>query len=298
MAPFQPRLSKEANYPFADDRIVSAVSNKTELALLAEQCGVAAPRTLPAESVDALDPMSQLRFPVICKPNRSCDSNGLGVAATPDALRRAISKKAGFVVQEYVDGPLIVWNGVYRSSRLHAVFTFEAVRTSPAFCGVSVMRRSIHLPQLDRLAERLLAFIGYEGFCSLDFMRDRCSGDYFLIDFNPRFPSSLHASLDAGISFPCVLLCLTLGRPCPPCDYRDGITSLSVSGHIHRLFRRRPGGPGVPTLLGETLTALRWIHRSEESYLLRPFPFAGPFFSLIESVRPQAKRLADQALGL
>ena len=294
LASFQPRLAEEANYPFTNDRIVSAVSNKAELAILAEQCGVATPRTLAADSADALDHTSQLRFPLIYKPSHSCDSNGLGIAATPDALCRAMARKTGYVVQEYIDGPLFVWNGVFRNGRLYAVFTFEAIRTSPALCGVSVMRRSIHLPHLDTLAMRLLGSIGYEGFCTLDFLRNRPDGRYLLIDCNPRFPSSIHASLDAGISFPWVLLCLTLGRECPPCDYLDGITSVSVSGHVSRLFRRRPGGPGFPRLLGETLAALRWIHRSEESYLLRPFPFAGQFFSVTKDVCNQTKRLAGQ----
>jgi len=296
LAPFQPRLAQEANYPFPDERITKAVSNKAELADLAERHGIAAPPTLPVSS-DILDRAAELCFPLICKPKRSCNSRGLRVVSSPEALRSYLAGKTDdYLVQEYIDGSLIVWNGVYSNGALHSVFAFEAVRTSPAQCGVSVLRKAIHIPALDAIAIRLLSALGYEGFCSLDFMRDRRKGQYFLIDFNPRFPSSLHASLHAGISFPWILLNLVLGRQCPGCDYADGVVTMSLSGHIGRILRRRPGGPRFAALLGDTLTALRWLHQSEESYLLRPFPFAGPIFCAVAGFWTQAKRLGGQIL--
>jgi predicted ATP-grasp superfamily ATP-dependent carboligase len=53
-------------------------------------------------------------------------------------------------------------------------------------------------------------------------MQEAESGDYKIIEINPRTPASLKASLASGVDFPAIILYDTLGHPVPKFKYEPG----------------------------------------------------------------------------
>jgi carbamoylphosphate synthase large subunit len=179
LAPHAARLREETAYPFAAKPLLEMVNDKHRLAELAGAVGVKTPRaTAVCTGTEPLLPEGA-GYPVIVKPLSGYGAKGCTVARNAAELRAAVAETAtDCLIQEYVRGRLLVWSGIRWRGALRASFAFEALKTSPAVNGYSVLRRSTSIPELDEQAMRILDRAGYEGFCTLDFIRDRDSGTF------------------------------------------------------------------------------------------------------------------------
>jgi predicted ATP-grasp superfamily ATP-dependent carboligase len=286
LSPFAGLLRRETRYPFPDRPTMHRVADKCELWRAARQAGL----PVPASHIDAA-PRADcgLRFPVVCKPADGFGAQGFFLAEDPEQLRRraaTLDRSRRWLLQEYIQGPLMVWMGIRWNGVLQASFAFLTERTTPAFGGSSVLRRSVVDPNLDRISMRLLDSIGYEGFCTLDYLREERSGVDYLIDFNPRFGTSLHAAAIAGVSFPECLLRLTTGTPFTRPIYREGVTSSSLAGHIGRVMRPCPRKPPVRRLILDAARAFCHAGSAEETFRASPVLMAMPFFNILISLTP------------
>jgi predicted ATP-grasp superfamily ATP-dependent carboligase len=179
----------------------------------------------------------------------------------------------------------IRWNG-----RLRASFAFETAKTTPACGGASVLRRSVIDRALDAQSVRLLDFLDYEGFCTLDYIRHEGTGTDYLIDFNPRFGTSLHAAALAGVSFPHCLLNLVIGRAFDPPSYAAGIVSSSLAGHLGRMVRSCPRKPPLRALLADAVRAFADLRSAEECFSKSPLPALMPVFNAFVRATPWLRR--------
>lgn len=270
LAPFRDALGFHTHYPFASAEIIRQVDDKVSVSRLAERAGLAVPRFQEVTGCNTARLDLPCGFPVVYKPAVGSAARGFGIADNRRQLLAALGRARDgerWLVQEFVPGTLVVWDGIFSGDRIQARFQFEVLRTRPASGGASVLRRSIKLPDLDRQAERLLQAAGYEGFCTLDFIREAGSGKLYFIDFNPRFGTSLHASLASGVSFPYLLLQLARGEPVSPPDYPSGVLSLSLAGHVRRLFSGGRHAPGFFRRLADLLLCLPKLSCAEERCL-------------------------------
>lgn len=153
------------------------------------------------ECVPALLP--RMQWPCVLKGRWSTDSAATHlIRNADDAARHAgIYDEAAYFCQEAVHDPreyashLVVENG-----RIRHHLTNEYHCREPLFVNggrVSYTRRLVTTPHL-RLLERMLAAIGFEGLCCVDYkVRD---GRLQLLEINPRLGGSLAPSFGAFIS--------------------------------------------------------------------------------------------------
>ena len=153
------------------------------------------------ECVPALLPWMQ--WPCVLKGRWSTDSAATHlIRDADDAARHAGScDEAAYFCQEAVHDPreyashLVVENG-----RIRHHLTNEYHCREPLFINggrVSYTRRLVSTPHLD-LLERMLAAIGFEGLCCVDYkVRD---GRLQLLEINPRLGGSLAYSFGAFMS--------------------------------------------------------------------------------------------------
>lgn len=266
LGPWRDLLYRECRYPFAGERLLEAVNDKAALYRYASHAGLRVPWFTENLAADGgIAPT----FPIVSKPLSGFGANGFGLMENRADLERWLAEcraADGFLLQEFVPGPLLVWMGIRQNGRLRASFAFETVRTTPAFGGASVLRRSVINPALDALSTRLLDFLDYEGFCTLDYIHHPISGEDYLIDFNPRFGTSLHAATLADVSFPYCLLKLALGQTFEPPSYEAGVASSSLAGHVGRMVRSCPRKPRMRELLSDAVSAFAHPRSSEEFF--------------------------------
>jgi biotin carboxylase len=286
LAPFHDRLAAHTSYPFAGEPLIALLNNKDWLTTKAAKLGIPVPQSVTVESGANPEVPRDMKFPLVCKPASSLGAKGFTIVTTRSQLRGAVATAPPgdldlWIVQELVPGPLYVWNGIYWNGSVRAACVFEALKTTPAIGGASVLRRSVCIPELDEFAGHLLSGIGYQGVCVLDFIRDERTGRFLLIDLNPRFGTSLHASLAAGVSLPtCVLKLVREERFSLPAP-RTGVLSSSITGHLGRLFRPCPRRPALASLICDFLVALAHPRAAEEIFLGSPLPFLFALYSAV-----------------
>ncbi len=187
--------------PLPDDPDVARrLRHKATLPQEAERAGVAAPRTVPADSIETLRSLD-LRPPFLLKPVEGQHFAGsfgekVLVARTQDDLvaqwKRARERGFDTVVQELVpNSEDAIWSlfaYLGRSGRPLATATGVKVRQGPLHFGTSAVFRTTPQPRVRELGLRLLESAGYRGFAQVELAYDRRDGDFKLLEVNTRVP--------------------------------------------------------------------------------------------------------------
>jgi predicted ATP-grasp superfamily ATP-dependent carboligase len=231
-------------YPGAAE--LRILRDKPKLPELADEAGLAAPRTLAEATSEEL---AGERLPMPCVVKRI----GLGrqartrvVSSHPEMLRVLSDMPAAerLLIQERVRGPLVgIAIVLDRGGRVVARLQQVAVRTWPAHAGGSSLAVSTAPDErLTQGAARLLRNAGYWGLAQLQFI-DTERGPA-LIDVNTRFYGSMPLALACGINLAAAWHAVAVDSPCSaiPPGYRTGVSYRSLR---HELSAAARGSPGV-----------------------------------------------------
>jgi carbamoyl-phosphate synthase large subunit len=115
------------------------------------------------------------------------------------------------LVQDYIDGEEYCVAGLsdYDSEVIGVVGIkkFGLTDKGKIWAGVTVAE-----PELLNLTERFIKEIGWIGPLEIDFIRDKNSLEFYIIDVNPRFPSWVYLATEAGQNLPLAAVHLALGE--------------------------------------------------------------------------------------
>jgi predicted ATP-grasp superfamily ATP-dependent carboligase len=193
---------------------LETVVDKSKICRVCQDEGVVAPRTHFATRGDNLAEIARdFRFPCIIKPIRSFDLEGgpklrTLIAASPEALVDFFREYPGLwdtsIIQEVIEGEddqvhqcnfVVADDGsVAASCTVRKLQQFK-----PGF-GHMALGRTEENPELVARSLRLLRALGWRGLASLEFKRDRQSGEYYFIEMNPRMPWYGGLFADAGVN--------------------------------------------------------------------------------------------------
>jgi predicted ATP-grasp superfamily ATP-dependent carboligase len=248
-------LPKNILVPFPAFDVFQDVSNKVNLFRQASRLGVPIPRTL--FSTDFLTKEALLKdsiglgFPLVLKPGLSRVkrsgkwlSSRVRYARNLEELDRLLDEESfrsfPFLVQERVEG---VGLGVFLlmdQGRIIARFAHRRIREKPPSGGVSVLCRSIELPENALNASRkILEEYCWSGVAMIEFKWDEKTGASWLMEINARFWGSLQLAVSAGVDFPFLLYAHALGwKIAPPESYKVGVSSRWELGDLDHLLLR------------------------------------------------------------
>jgi predicted ATP-grasp superfamily ATP-dependent carboligase len=204
-------------------------------------------------------------------------------------------------VQEWLPGAREAVSFIYGGGRFAARFAQRALRMLPPIGGSSILRESIPLPpDATEQAERLVRELDLEGYCEVEFRRDR-AGRPVLMEINPRLSASVEIAVRAGVPFPRLLYRWAAGEPLPdPGPYRNGVRMRWLGGDLAWLGqaltqRGHPDLPGPAGALG--LFAADFLRRSGYDYVDLGDP--GPARAALRlGVRRVPQRTRDGATAL
>jgi predicted ATP-grasp superfamily ATP-dependent carboligase len=183
---------------------------------LAREAGVAAPQTYyPGSGTELAD--LQIEFPCILKPTAKADLNRFThdkawPVHSRDELLARYEEACSMVAAEQVMVQEMIPGGG------EAQFSFGAACLEGRPVGSIVARRrrqypvtfghsssfveTVDAPEVERDARRLLEAIGYSGLVEVEFKRDPRSGEYKVLDVNPRLWTWFTLGSRAGVDFP------------------------------------------------------------------------------------------------
>jgi predicted ATP-grasp superfamily ATP-dependent carboligase len=244
--------TRAALLPYPGAAELRALRDKRILSALAEEAGLAAPRTLVEAAAEEV-----LRRPVpmpcVVKRTRLGGQARARVVQSDAGLRTALSDvPAGerVLVQEHMRGPLVgLALVVDRDGRVVARLQQVTLRTWPPDAGGSSLAVSTAPDEkLTQAAARLLASAGYWGLAQLQFIASQRGPA--LIDVNTRFYGSMPLALACGVNLPAAWHAVAVGHRSPPAPpgYRPGVSyrslrhelAAAVRGSPRLLLRRAP----------------------------------------------------------
>jgi D-aspartate ligase len=256
-------LGAEFHLPAVPPHLPATLADKHGLHGLCHASGVPAPASARPESVDELitfaaaigypvvlknaGPWSRLRRPAVGATTVVADEGALlaltgGWAAMPAVL-----------VQEYLsgDGAEDWMVAIYcdRRSEPRLVFTGRKLRAWPPHAGVATRAYAMPNPALAGMTAAMCASIGYCGIADLDWRLDPATGDYKLLDFNPRVGAQFRLfQTGSGVDVVRALHLDLTGRPVPAGRQVDGrgfqVENLDIPALVayRRHGGRRPAG--------------------------------------------------------
>lgn len=94
------------------------------------------------------------------------------------------------------------------------------------WCGVTIDN-----PDLLRLCETVVGALRWRGPLEVEILKSAKTGEYFVIEINPRFPAWIQLSAGAGLNLPYFAVRLALGLPLPSPlpSYRAGTLFVRIS---------------------------------------------------------------------
>lgn len=285
-------LADHVATPWPDLDTLVQVQDRVHLFEAADRAGVATPRTRTFDEWDDWDdecivkPRYTFRAPEYADrfddPETQWSSTEyVDPGQRPD--RDATVAEMGHVplVQDYV--PTIEEYGFFAQyDHGTPVATFQhRQRRGWKYCGgPSAFRESVDIPALERAGRALLDELDWHGVAMVEFLRDPRSGEFKLMEINPRFWSSLPFTVQAGVDFPLLVWAQATGREIDAApDYEVGIAGHLLRGealHLYSVLTQEyplVERPSFPVRAGEIATSLA-LHRRFD-YLSADDP--GPF---------------------
>ena len=186
--------------------------DKSILMSFCEKNNIPHPKTINIRN-NSLENLKSIKYPALIKPNISSGANGILIVNDEEDCvnkqKKIINSFSGYTVQEYIENDGIYYSAMlYRSSsgKYSETVIIEIKRYFPLKGGTSSYCKSIYNLQLTNLCKEILNKMTWVGFANFDFMYNKEACQFYLIDFNPRFPASLDAAYIAGINFPEIII--------------------------------------------------------------------------------------------
>ncbi|XVH32784.1 carboxylate--amine ligase [Haloferacaceae archaeon DSL9] len=225
--------------PWPPAETVASVQDRSRLIDLANEIGVAAPKSAPLTEWD------DWSEPRVLKPRYSLcvdDSDDVHVPAVqftsagePPDVDAVISQMGHEpLVQEVIPGDAEHgFFALFDEGTPIATFQHRRVRSFKYSGGASVFRKAVKIPAMQRDGLALLEALDWHGPAMVEFKRDPRTDRFVLIEINPRFWGSLRLAVHAGVDFPHRYYQLATGERNPePSEYRAGVGCHLLRGEL------------------------------------------------------------------
>jgi D-aspartate ligase len=194
------KLAKWFLFPRLPGELPRRLSNKKELHFLCRTFGVPCPDNAFPRSVDDVYAfIEHAIFPIMVKAAESqrlpAGARSVSVARNPKELLALYHQAENpdipnLIFQEYIPDSCAenwIFHGYCNPpTGCLVAFTGKKLRSYPASAGSTTLGVSVRNEPLILQTAKFLAGIGYAGIVDIDYRLDKRTGEYLLLDFNPR----------------------------------------------------------------------------------------------------------------
>ena len=118
------------------------------------------------------------------------------------------------IVQEFVPkGDEYVFAALYDHGEPLSTFQHRQIRGNSYTGGGGVYRESIYDEELERVGRALLDHLDWHGLACIEYIEDAGTGEFVLVEINPRMWQSLPMAVRAGVDFPYHYWLRATGQP-------------------------------------------------------------------------------------
>ncbi len=215
-------------------RMLLQANDKWSLHQLALSIGVEVPRSwCPRDEDELRELCGQVALPVMIKFRhdrrmylgpalryRKLDE----VGEVMQAWRHFHEMQPRPIIQEYIVGDGYGFEALYdEGHRCVASFQHRRLVECPPQGGPSAVCESVRVPELEEYGRRLLDELKWTGVAMVEFRRCSETGQFYLLEINPRFWGSIALSEAAGVNFPALYYRCARGEKVETPSYREGV---------------------------------------------------------------------------
>jgi predicted ATP-grasp superfamily ATP-dependent carboligase len=259
---------------------ITLAADKRATNQFAEKVGVPVPKTFVLKKRAELDSIN-ISFPCVIKGPFEAGKNIVTYAQNRNELTSKFDDmcaKNNFtepdlpIVQEYIVGEGYGFFAFYDEGVCKRIFSHHRLREYPVTGGASVCAESYHDEKLKDYGTRLLDALKWNGVAMVEFKKDRNSGDYKLMEINPKFWGSLQLALSAGVAFDEYMVQKALGQNI---TYNDSFSNTTFQWIINgELFHAIERPAAIPQII-RTL-----FYSKKDIDLLDPLPHIFQFANI------------------
>jgi predicted ATP-grasp superfamily ATP-dependent carboligase len=214
--------SKLVSLPSLHD--FNVASNKALLAVHLGQIGLLGPKTAPLtlEIINKEEKL-KLNFPVLSKPLKS--GSGRGIVKFEDHKSLAshfeiIGLNEPYILQEYIQGQDYGCNVLCHDGEILAYTIQKGNLWGSRPYSAQIGLDFVYNEDLFQAVKKLMKSLNWNGVANIDLIFDPKKEVFHILEINPRFWSSITASLLAGINFPKLLIYLSIGEKIEAQNYK------------------------------------------------------------------------------
>jgi len=242
----------------APENLINQLADKRQFEDLAVRIGLPVPRSYDATSMADVEKIARVaQFPLIIKPSQSIGwrhpdiplkiarSKAIvlhSVKELTDVCRALSVRPLEVMIQEYVPGGdeehYDVHAYIDRKGKPIAIFSGRKWRICPPHAGSGCYVESVFVPALEKLALDILNKVEYRGIANINFKRHSKTGEYKLLEINPRVSQWSILAAKTGVNLPWIAYCDACDLPAdafPP--RRNGVFYVNGKADF-RAFRQ------------------------------------------------------------
>lgn len=261
-------------FPMVEGSLPRRLASKRGLRELCLEHGVPTPGAAFPVNRDELARFAERgKFPVVAKNMGAferkrapvvSDSTRIDDAEELRAIGQTWGEDFSVILQDYLpredSEDWILHAYCDESTNCTVEFTGVKVRSFPPQAGMTTRAYSVHNPVLKDIGARFVKNIGYHGALDMDWRFDRRSGEYNLLDFNPRVGAQFRLFENAaGIDVVRAMHLDLTGRSVPLTDQVDGRRYIVEHFDLAAALTERGGCSTPPPAAKQKSTELAWL---------------------------------------
>lgn len=222
-------LARQAHFLIPPSEALEIAFDKGRTLSHAKTLGITVPATGEPDCPTSFAGMTMTRLSgeFVVKPRSVSGSRGLryGESLSRDQWIEVWEREHGLLVQERIPaigagyGVSVLMDS---DSRCLASFVHQRLQQYPIAGGPSTDRVSIVEAFLEEQSIKLLKSLHWKGVAMVEWKHDPRTGEFKLMEINPRFWGSLELAVRAGVDFPKLYVDACMGKAISPRPARAG----------------------------------------------------------------------------
>ncbi|MEW5825510.1 MAG: ATP-grasp domain-containing protein [Candidatus Bipolaricaulota bacterium] len=191
-----------------DTETLLTLHDKTRLAAMARDLGVATPEThAPKSLAEAKEIIARIELPAVIKMRQTSGAAGFRILRTRDTFERQyfdvvkVNKLPETdlpMIQQFIEGPTTCTLHLCSEGRVLGEVMYQGIRTMPRSGGTTVCRESRPDPACQAEAAKIVRHLNYSGFVGFDFVIQTGTGKPYLVDGNCRITPAVAMAHHGG----------------------------------------------------------------------------------------------------
>lgn len=212
-------LENHVSVILPDNKYVEIALDKKAAYSLAEELQIPYPDTICPDSIDQVMEISpSLTYPVVIKMTYESISKSIFYINSADELKYRYNRLCSQynlrghqlpIIQQYIKGDGYGFFALYDKGSCKRIFMHRRVRELPPSGGASTSAISVFEEPLKKYGQMILNKLQWHGIAMVEFKLDNNSGQFKLMEINPKFWGSLDLAIASGVDFPYYLINLT-----------------------------------------------------------------------------------------